>query len=173
MRILLLLTLILCPLLAAEAQTPVTVIWQVTSFDINANVQQNERTLNAVANIAATNVGNGSGRTMTVRLNAKASVKSVTVGGATASFRPSPEPRGDLQKIEISLPASVAPNGNVTAAVKYALPVDSNSGLASISPISTEFLPLSFWYPMPNTPYSVRGGDTAPFRLTVNIPNAI
>jgi Tfp pilus assembly protein PilF len=26
---------------------------------------------------------------------------------------------------------------------------------------------------MPNTPYSVRGGDTAPFHLTVNIPNAI
>jgi Tfp pilus assembly protein PilF len=100
-------------------------------------------------------------------------VKSVTVGGATASFRPGAEPRGDLQKIEISLPASVAPNGSVTATVMYALPVESNSGLAAISPIGTEFLPLSFWYPMPNTPYSVRGGDTAPFHLTVNIPNAI
>jgi hypothetical protein len=100
-------------------------------------------------------------------------VKSVTVGGATASFRPGAEPRGDLQKIEISLPASVAPNGSVTATVTYALPVESNSGLAAISPIGTEFLPLSFWYPMPNTPYSVRGGDTAPFHLTVNIPNAI
>ena len=173
MRILLLLTLILCPLLTAEAQTPVTVIWQVTSFDINANVQQNERSLSAVATIAATNVGNGSGRTMTLRINSKASVKAVTVGGATASFRLSPEPRGDLQKIEISLPASVAPNGSVTAAVTYTLPVESNSGLAAISPIGTEFLPLSFWYPMPNTPYSVRGGDTAPFRLTVNIPNGI
>ena len=173
MRIILLVTLILCVLVPAGAQTPVNVIWQVTSFDINANVQQNERVLNAVATIAATNVGNGPGRTMTVRLNSKASVKSVTVGGATASFRPSPEPRGDLQKIEISLPASVAPNGNITAAVTYALPVESNSGLAAISPISTEFLPLSFWYPMPNTPYSVRGGDTAPFHLTVNLPNAI
>jgi tetratricopeptide (TPR) repeat protein len=173
MRILLLLTLILCLLAPAAAQTPVNVIWQVTSFDINANVQQNERLLNAVATIAATNVGNGPGRTMTVRLNSKASVKSVTVGGATTSFRPSPEPRGDLQKIEISLPASVAPNGNVTAAVTYTLHVESNSGLAAISPIGTAFLPLSFWYPMPNTPYSVRGSDTAPFRLTVNIPNAI
>ena len=173
MRILLLLTLILCLLAPAAAQTPVNVIWQVTSFDINATVQQNERSLSAVATIAATNVGNGPGRTMTVRLNSKASVKSVTVGGATTSFRPGTEPRGDLQKIEISLPASVAPNGNITAAVTYTLPVESNSGLAAISPIGTVFLPLSFWYPMPNTPYSVRGGDTAPFRLTVNIPNAI
>ena len=26
---------------------------------------------------------------------------------------------------------------------------------------------------MPNTPYTVRGADTAPFRLTVNLPNVI
>ncbi|HEU4767022.1 MAG TPA: tetratricopeptide repeat protein, partial [Pyrinomonadaceae bacterium] len=41
------------------------------------------------------------------------------------------------------------------------------------SPIATQFLPLSFWYPMPNTPYTVRGADTAPFRLTVNVGNAV
>src|ERR1041384_6763879 len=173
MRILLLLTLILCLVIQAGAQAPATVIWQVNSFDINANVQQTERVLNAVATINATNVGSAPGRTITVRLNSKASVKSVTVGGAAANFRPGTETRGDLQRIEISLPASVAPNSNVTAAVTYALPVESNSGLTAISPIGTQFLPLSFWYPMPNTPYSVRGADTAPFRLAVNIPNAI
>src|SRR6185369_2826319 len=121
----------------------------------------------------ATNVGGAQGRTLTLRLNSKASVKSVTVGGAAANFRPGQEPRGDLQKVEISLPASVAPNGTTTVSVTYALPVESNSGLAAISPIGTQFLPLSFWYPMPNTPYSVRGADSAPFHLNVNIPNAI
>jgi tetratricopeptide (TPR) repeat protein len=173
MRTLLLLTLILCLVTQAGAQAPATVIWQVNSFDVNANVQQTERTLNAVTTINATNVGTGPGRTLTVRLNAKATVKSVTVGGAAANFRPGTEPRGDLQRIEISLPATVAPNGSVTAAMTYSLPVESNSGLTAISPIATQFLPLAFWYPMPNTPYSVRGADTAPFHLTVNIPNAI
>ena len=173
MRTLLFLTLILCLVTQAGAQTPAAVIWQVTSFDINANVQQTERLLNAVATINATNVGTGPGRTLTLRLNSKARVKSVTVGGTAGTFRPGSEPRGDLQRIEISLPASVAANGNVTVAVTYSLPVESNSGLAAISPIGTEFLPLSSWYPMPNTPYSVRGADTAPFHLTVNIPNAI
>jgi Tfp pilus assembly protein PilF len=173
MRIFLLLTLILCLVTQAGAQAPATVIWQVNSFDINANVQQAERVLNAVVTINATNVGSGPGRTITLRLNSKAKVTSVTVGGAAATFRPGSETRGDLQRIEISLPASVAPNSNVTAAVTYALPVESNSGLTAISPIATQFLPLSFWYPMPNTPYSVRGADTAPFRLAVNIPNAI
>ncbi|HEX7331635.1 MAG TPA: tetratricopeptide repeat protein [Pyrinomonadaceae bacterium] len=173
MRILLLLTLILCLVIQVGAQAPATVIWQVNSFDINANVQQAERVLNAVATINATNIGSAAGRTMTVRLNSKASVKSVTVGGAATTFRPGTEPRGDLQRIEIALGASVAPNSNATVAVTYALPVESNSGLTAISPIATQFLPLSFWYPMPNTPYSVRGADTAPFRLAVNIPNAI
>lgn len=173
MKIIFLLTLIVCLPLAAAAQTPVTVLWQVNSFDTNVNVQQNERSLNTTATITATNVGNGAGRTLTLRLNSKASVKTVTVNGAAASFRPGTEPRGDLQKIEISLPAPIAPNASVTAAVSYVLPVESNTGFAAISPIGTQFMPLAFWYPMPNTPYSVRGGDTAPFLLTVNIPNAI
>ena len=172
MRILLLLTLLLCLLAEASAQTS-SVIWQVTSFDVNANVQQDERTLNAVATINATNVGSGPGRTLTARLHAKAVVKSVTAGGAATTFRPGAEPRGDLQRIEIALPSPVAPNSSVTVAVTYVLPIESNSGLTAISPIGTQFLPLSFWYPMPNTPYSVRGADTAPFRLTVNIPNII
>ncbi len=157
----------------AGAQAPAIVVWQVNSFDVQANVQQTERLLNAVATINATNVGNGSGRTMTLRINSKASVKSVTAGGATANFRPVQEPRGDLQRIEINLPATVAPNATMSATVTYSLPVESNSGLTAISPIATQFLPLAFWYPIPNTPYSARGADTAPFHLTVNIPNAI
>jgi len=156
----------------AGAQAPAIVIWQVNSFDVQANVQQTERLLNGVATINATNIGSASGRTLTLRLNAKASVKSVTVGGAAANYRPAP-PERDLQRVEISLPAGIAPNGTVSATVTYSLPVESNSGLLAISPIATQFLPLAFWYPMPNTPYSVRGSDTAPFHLTVNIPNAI
>src|SRR5215212_12163561 len=162
MKLFLLLTIIFCLSIQAGAQTTSTVIWQVTSFDVNANVQQNERTVSAVATINTTNVGSGPGRTLTVRLHSKASVKSVTVSGAAASFRPGTEPRGDLQRIEIALASSVAPNSSVTVAVNYVLPVESNSGLTAISPIGTQFLPLSFWYPMPNTPYSVRGADTAP-----------
>src|SRR5215510_13149330 len=173
MRTLLLLALMLCLATHAGAQAPATVIWQVNSFDVNANVQQTERLLNGVVTINATNVGSGPGRTLTLRINSKASVKSVTVGGAAANFRPGQEPRGDLQRVEVSLPGAIAPNGSMAATVTYSLPVESNSGLTAISPIATQFLPLSFWYPMPNTPYSVRGADTAPFHLTVNIPNAI
>ena len=172
MRTLLLLTFILCLVVQIEAQTPATPIWQVTSFDINANVQQNERLLNATTTINATNVG-GPGRTLTLRLNSKAKVQSVSVSGNTANFRLGQETRGDLQRIEITLPSPAASNATVAATVTYTLHVESNTGLTAISPIGTEFLPLAFWYPMPNSPFSVRGADSAPFRLTVNIPNAI
>ena len=167
-----LLTLLLCVCADAAAQTA-SVVWQVNSFDVAANVQPAERVLNVVASLNATNVGGSAGRTLTVRLNSKASVKSVAVAGAAATFRPGMEPRGDLQKIEIALPSSVAPSGSTSVTVTYSLPVESNTGLLAISPIGTQFLPLGFWYPMPNTPYTVRGADTAPFRLSVNLPNVI
>ena len=174
MRTLFLMSLLVCLLVVtAQAQTPAPPIWQVTLFDLNANVQQAERTLNVAATINATNVGGSPSRIMTVRFNSKASVKSVTVAGAAAGFRPGAEARGDLQRIEVSLPASAAPGTSTSVTVTYTLPVESNTGLASISPIGTQFLPLSFWYPMPNTPYTVRGADSAPFRLTVNIANAM
>ena len=173
MKTFLSLILLLCVCAHAGAQTTAPVIWQVNSFDLNANVQQAERVLNVVATLNATNVGGSTGRTLTVRLNSKAKVQSVAVNGAAATFRPGAEPRGDLQRAEIALPATVAPGGSTSVTVTYSLPVESNSGLLAISPIGTQFLPLAFWYPMPNTPYTVRGADTAPFRLTVNLPNVI
>jgi hypothetical protein len=51
--------------------------------------------------------------------------------------------------------------------------VAENSGLAAISPVVSQFLPLSLWYPAANTPFAVRGADYAPFRVTVNGANAI
>src|SRR5215204_5098825 len=98
MKTLLSLIFMLCVCAHAAAQTA-SVIWQVDSFDVAASVQQTERVLNVVATLNATDIGSSAGRTVTLRLNSKASVKSVAVSGAAASFRPGTEPRGDLQKI--------------------------------------------------------------------------
>ena len=166
-------TLILSSSLVVLSQTEGTAVWQVTKFDVNANVQQADRSLNGTANISAINVGTAPGSTFTVRLNSKASVKTATVAGATAAFRSVAETKGDLQRVVISLPGSVAPNGTTSVTINYLLPVASNTGLAAVSPISTQFLPLSFWYPMPNTPLTLRGADTAPFKVSVNLPNVV
>ena len=175
MKIFLSLALLLLFLpLQLSAQTPSTsALWQVNSFDISVNVQQAERAINVTATLSATNIGGAAGRTFTVKLNSKAKVSSVSVNGAAATFRPGTEPRGDLFKAEVSLPNAANPGANATLVVNYTLPVESNSGLAAISPVGTAFLPLSFWYPMPNTPFTLRGADTAPFHLTVNVPGII
>ena len=168
---------------SVPAQEEARAAWQITNFDITANIQQAERTLNAVVILSASNVGRGTGSSFTFRITAKAAVKSVTVGGATANFRSVPESFGnsqidasvkrDLVRVTVTLPSSVASGGTLVININYNLPVESNSGLAAISPNETQFLPLSFWYPLPNTVFTLRGADTAPFRLSVNSANVV
>ncbi len=157
----------------AASQEEARAVWQITHFDITATPQPAERALSAVAVLVARNVGKGAGTSFTFRINTKASVKSVTVGGATANFRTVAETRGNLQRVTVTLPGSVAPDGSTSVSISYSLPVENNTGLAAISPVGSQFLPQSFWYPAPNTPFTVRGSDTAPFRLTVNGATAI
>ena len=156
-----------------SAQEEARAIWQVTHFDITATPQPAERALNAVAVLAARNVGKGAGTSFTFRINTKAGVKTVTVAGANANFRTVAETRGNLQRVTVTLPGPVAPDGTTNVNISYSLPVESNTGLAALAPMASQFLPQSFWYPAPNTPFTVRGSDTAPFRLTVNGTNAI
>lgn len=152
----------------APAQEVASAAWQITNFDINANIQQPERALSAVAILSATNVGRGTGLSFTFRINSKASIKTATVGGATANFRTVAESYGNIQRVTVTLPSSVAPNGSLVINISYSLPVESNTGLAAISQLGSQFLPLSFWYPAPNTALTARGADTAPFRVVVN-----
>jgi hypothetical protein len=56
MKTLLSLIFMLCVCAYAAAQTA-SVVWQVNSFDVAANVQQAERVLNVVATLNATNLG--------------------------------------------------------------------------------------------------------------------
>jgi hypothetical protein len=156
-----------------SAQDEARAVWQVNNFDLNVTVRQAERDLNSVAVLKARNVGNASATTFTFRINPKAKVGTVEVSGANANFRTVTETRGNLQRVTVTLPSAAGPGANLNVSVSYSLPVETNTGLASISPIGTQFWPGSFWYPSPNTPFTVRGADTAPFRLVVNLPNVV
>jgi hypothetical protein len=158
---------------SASAQEEARAAWQITNFDINANIQQGERALAVVAMLSAANVGRGAGTSFTFRIHPKASIKSISVGGANATFRAVPETTGNLQRLTVTLPSSVASGGTAVLNINYSLPIESNTGLAAISTMGSQFLPQSQWYPAPNTQFSVRGADTAPFRLTVNGANVI
>jgi tetratricopeptide (TPR) repeat protein len=156
-----------------RAQDEPRAAWQVTNFDITVNNPGTERALTARAVVSLRNVGRGGGTTLSLRINTKAEIKSLSIGGATATYRSIPESRGSAQRLTITLPGTIAPNETVTATVEYRLPVAENSGLNASSPVGSQFLPLSLWYPLANTPFAVRGADYAPFRLTVTGANAI
>src|SRR6267143_6187200 len=167
-----LLSVLFLPIVVSAQDEP-RAAWQPINFDITVSNLGAERVLNARAVVTLRNVGRGAGSTLSLRLNSKAEIKSVSVRSATAAYRSLPEPRGGAQRLTITLPNASAPNETVTATVEYRLPVAENSGLAAISPVASQFLPLSLWYPMANTPFAVRGSDYAPFRITITGVTAI
>jgi hypothetical protein len=155
------------------AQDEARAAWLVTSFDIAVTNPGADRSLRARLTVTLRNVGRGTGATLTLRINSKAEIKAVNVGAATAAYRTMPEPRGNAQRFTITLPSSIAPSETVAASIDYSIPIAENSGLASLSPIGSQFLPLSLWYPEPNTAFAARGADYAPFHLTLTGVNAI
>lgn len=167
--------LVIIASLAAHAQddTRVSATWQVVKYDITATLPQTEsdRNLTSKAKLDLKNVSSRAASTLTLRISPAAVVSAVTVNGIAAEFTKSEEKigTGALQRIVVRVP-SVAPSGTMAATVDYKLPVAENSGVSALSPIGTQFLPLSFWYPTPNSWYFARGADFAPFRMTVSAP---
>ncbi len=151
---------------SAQAQVEAVAAWQVLRYDITASIQP-DRSLSAHAVVSVRNIGRGAGARITLRISPKAEIKAATFNDAVASFRPSQDERTNQQKVEITLASSVAPNDTFTVSVDYTLPVAENSGFAAVSPLGAQFLPTSAWYPTPANPLSVRGADTAPYRLKV------
>ena len=158
---------------ALRGQDEPRAAWQVAAFDIAANVHQTERALSAVATLTMNNVGQGPGTGLTLRISSKAKVNSVKVNGTTAAFLTLADTRGNVQRLNITLSPSVAANSSASVAIDYRLAVDSNTGLDAISALGSQFLPLASWYPMLNTPFTIRGADTAPFKLRVEGANVI
>lgn len=161
-------TVLTCAMTSSvQAQIDAGPAWQVLRYDISASAPPTARALVARAQIDIRNVGRGAGSRITLRINSKAEIKSATVNGASAPFRASQDVQMNQQKVEVTIPAPVAANSTFNVVVDYQLPVAANNQLAAISPLGAQFLPLSFWYPTPANPLSLRGGDTAPFRLSV------
>jgi hypothetical protein len=175
-RLLLLTIFTLCFATFSFAQDDVrpTATWQVQKYDISATLPSadNDRVLTAKADLSVKNVSASPATTLSLRISQNAAISAVTVNGATADFSKREEKVGDttsLQRVSIRVPAT-APGAVLTASVDYKLTVKDNSGLAAISPVGSTFLPLSYWYPTPNSWYFARGADYAPFQIKVNGP---
>ena len=161
--------------LTVSAQTPddtrVSATWQVQKYDISATLPASDadRNLTAKAKLDLKNVSSRPAGTLTLRIGTAADVSSVSVNGAANEFTKGEEKTGtgSLQRLVVRMP-TVAPGGTVSLTVDYKLNVKDNSGLAAISSAGSQFLPLSYWYPTPNSWFFARGADYGPVRLQVN-----
>jgi Tfp pilus assembly protein PilF len=149
-------------------------VWSVQKYDLTASLPQSEadRYLNVRANLSLKNVGSGASSRLTLRISPSAEISAVKINDVAAEFTKGEEKIGSasLQRIILRTP-SILSNGNLSVSVDYKLKVDENSGLSAISPVNSQFLPLSFWYPTPNSWYFARGADFAPVKLQINAPN--
>ena len=157
----------------AQDDTRVSATWQVVKYDITATLPQIEtdRSLAAKAKLDLKNASVCPASTLTLRISPSAEVASVSVNGTKADFTKGEEKvgTGTLQRIVVRIP-SVQPGGTLAATVDYKIAVKDNSGLNAISQAGSQFLPLSFWYPTPNSWYFACGADYAPFRIQVSAP---
>ena len=166
---------ILCLLgsLLAQDDTRVSATWKVLKYDLSIGLPANEseRAVSAEAKIELRNVSSRSASTLTLRISPAAEISEIKVNGAPREFSKREEKTGSgsLQQAVVRVP-SVAVNGNISVGVIYRLGVKENSGLASLSPSESQFLPLSFWYPTPNSWFFARGADYAPTRFSVTGP---
>ena len=156
---------------AAQDDTRPSATWQVQKYDIVATLPQAEadRNLAVKAKLDLKNISPRPASSLTLRIASAAEVSSVNINGSQIDFTKAEEKVNaatSLQRIVLRIP-SVPPNGTLSTTVDYKFNVKENSGLSSITPLGSQFLPTSFWYPTPNSWYFARGADYAPFRLQV------
>ncbi|MEO6393191.1 MAG: hypothetical protein ABIP75_15180, partial [Pyrinomonadaceae bacterium] len=157
--------LVLTAVVSTRAQDEARAAWQVQRYDITVTAVDRNATVSAVVSVK--NIGQAAGTTVTFRFTKSAEVTGAKVSGAVTDFRTGEEPRGGLQRITVTVP-STGPNAQLQVTLEYKLNIATNSGIAAVSPVNTQFLPSSMWFPMTATPYSSRGVEAVPFKLTVS-----
>jgi len=160
-----------------QTETVVSRTWEVQKYDITATLPsaETDRFLTVKAILTLKNVSSAAASRLTLRISDKAEIADVKVNNSAATFTKGEEKISatrNLQRAAMSVP-TVAPNQTVSVEVNYKLKVDENSGLNAISPVGAQFLPLSFWYPTPNSWFFPRGADFAGFKLQVNSSNGL
>ena len=148
--------------------------WQVQKYDVDVTLPPGERdrTITVKASLNLKNVSGKAASTLTLRVSPAAEVSSVRINDSTADFSKGEEKintASNFQRIVMRLP-SVAPDALLSAVVDYKITLKENSALEAVSPVGSQFLPLSFWYPTPNSWYFTRGSDKAPMRIRVQAP---
>ena len=155
-----------------DAARTTAATWQVQKYDLDVTLPADaSRNLAVKALLTLKNISGRPASSLTLRATPLAEVSAVRINDSAADFTKNEEKVGavSLQRIPLRIPV-IAPDGVVTATVTYKINLKDNTALASVTPSGAQFLPLSFWYPTPNSWFFPRGADAAPVRLNVSAP---
>lgn len=158
---------------AQDTGRTVAATWQVLKYEIDVTLPaDNTRSVGARAVLSLKNVSGRPATSLTLRISPLAEVSSVRINEAAAEFTKNEEkinPVVSLQRLSTRL-ASIPADGLLSVVVDYKINVKENTPLSAVSPGYAQFLPLSYWYPTPNSWFFARGADAAPFRVKVTAP---
>lgn len=159
------------------AQAGANATWRVQKYDLNVTLPQDDRSriVTVRAILSVRNVSGSPASSLTLRISPSAQITAVRVNEATADFTKAEEkvnPSATLQRVGIRF-ASVPAEAVVTATVDYNLDIKENSGVAAVSSVGGQLLPLGFWYPTPNSWFFTKGADSAPVRIKVSAPPSL
>lgn len=150
--------------------------WQVQKYDIDVTLpQDNARTIIAKASLSLKNISGKPASTLTLRIAPLAEITAVKINDSTAEFSKNEEKinaTSSLQRIQTRFGA-VAADASLSITVDYKLTLKDNTALGSVSPTFSQLLPLSYWYPTPNSWFFPRGADMAPVRIKVSGPSGM
>jgi hypothetical protein len=159
----------------AQVDTRAVPTWEVEKYELSVTLPtvETDRAFSARALLSLKNISGKNASSLTLRISPSADVSAININGSAADFSKSEEKSGSggsLQRIAIRIPG-LASGSELNASVDYKLTVKENSGLGSITPVGSQFLPMSFWYPTPTSWFYARGADFAPFILKVTGPS--
>ncbi len=158
---------------AAQTDSRASKTWEVSKYDISVALPaaESDRFVTIKAVLSLRNVSAAAANSLSLRISRNAEITGIKIGTGTVDFSKNEEKigAGSLQRLVIRS-ISVPSAGSLTAEVDYRLRIDENSGLAALTPLGAQLLPMSFWYPTPNSWFFPRGADFAPYRVRVAAP---
>jgi len=143
--------------------------WQVEKYDLTVKHPDGDadRSLEVTAKLKLRNIGVSNASSLTLRISTDAEVSVVKVDGEIREINRSQEKVGNatIQRIQSRL-TPVRSGEEIEAEIGYRLKVQDNGPLATLTAFTSQFLPLSFWYPTPNSWFFARGADYAPVTVS-------
>lgn len=146
-----------------------TATWQVQKYDIDAVLPTDGgRSVSVKAGLSLKNISGRSATSITLRVSPFAEIATIKVNGAAVDFTKAEEKSASvsLQRIGMRVTA-VAADAVANVTVDYKISPKDNTPVGAVASTRTQFLPLSYWYPTPNSWYFPRGADHAPVKVKV------